>query len=55
MRTQFALEHLEAARAELDEKIAPRNAECPCKSGLEYKRCCGKSAAAVLNVTRKAA
>jgi len=27
----------------------PRNAECPCKSGLKYKRCCGKDAPAVLH------
>jgi len=33
----------------------PRNANCPCKSGLKYKRCCGKNSPAVLNVTRKAA
>ena len=27
----------------------PRNADCPCKSGLKYKRCCGKDAPPVLN------
>jgi len=26
-----------------------RNAVCPCKSGLKYKRCCGKDAPAVLH------
>jgi hypothetical protein len=26
----------------------PRNAECPCGSGLKHKRCCGKDAPAVL-------
>jgi hypothetical protein len=26
----------------------PRNAECPCGSGLKYKRCCGTNAPAVL-------
>lgn len=38
----------------------PRNAQCPCGSGQKYKRCCGKSAPAMLgqvapNVARKAA
>jgi hypothetical protein len=33
----------------------PRNAECPCGSGLKHKRCCGKDAPAVLGVTRNAA
>jgi len=28
--------------------IIPRSAPCPCKSGLKYKRCCGKNAAPVL-------
>jgi hypothetical protein len=27
----------------------PRNAPCPCNSGLKYKRCCGASAPPVLN------
>jgi len=27
----------------------PRNAACPCKSGLKFKRCCGKDAPAVLH------
>ena len=27
----------------------PRNAQCPCKSGAKYKRCCGKEAPPVLN------
>lgn len=26
----------------------PRNASCPCGSGLKYKRCCGKNAAPLL-------
>jgi preprotein translocase subunit SecA len=27
----------------------PRNAPCPCKSGLKYKRCCARNAPPVLN------
>jgi hypothetical protein len=27
----------------------PRSAPCPCKSGLKYKRCCGRNAAPVLS------
>jgi hypothetical protein len=27
----------------------PRNAQCPCRSGLKFKRCCGKNAPPVLN------
>jgi hypothetical protein len=27
----------------------PRNAQCLCRSGLKYKRCCGKNAPPVLN------
>jgi len=27
----------------------PRNAPCPCGSGLKYKRCCGKAASPVLH------
>ena len=27
----------------------PRNAQCPCASGLKYKRCCGKNAPALLH------
>jgi len=27
----------------------PRNAQCPCRSGLKYKRCCGKNAPPVLS------
>jgi hypothetical protein len=27
----------------------PRNAPCPCQSGLKYKRCCGAAAPPVLN------
>ena len=27
----------------------PRNADCPCQSGLKFKRCCGKDAPAVLH------
>ena len=26
-----------------------RNAECPCKSGLKYKRCCGRNAPPMLH------
>jgi len=33
----------------------PRNADCPCNSGLKYKRCCGKSAPPMLGVIRNAA
>jgi hypothetical protein len=33
----------------------PRNADCPCNSGLKYKRCCGKSAPPMLGVMRNAA
>jgi len=33
----------------------PRNAECPCKSGLKYKRCCGEDAPAVLQEVLHAA
>ncbi|SRR5579885_2919822 len=33
--------------------LIPRGAPCPCKSGLKYKRCCGKNAPPVL--IRKAA
>ncbi|MBI5282364.1 MAG: SEC-C domain-containing protein [Candidatus Solibacter usitatus] len=28
--------------------LTPRSAPCPCGSGLKFKRCCGKSAPAVL-------
>jgi uncharacterized protein YecA (UPF0149 family) len=28
--------------------LIPRSAPCPCKSGLKYKRCCGKNAPPVL-------
>jgi uncharacterized protein YecA (UPF0149 family) len=28
----------------------PRNAQCPCGSGVKYKRCCGKNAPPVLNM-----
>jgi hypothetical protein len=27
----------------------PRNAHCPCNSGLKFKRCCGRNAAPVLS------
>jgi hypothetical protein len=27
----------------------PRNAQCPCGSGIKYKRCCGEGAPPVLN------
>jgi hypothetical protein len=30
----------------------PRNALCPCGSGVKYKRCCGKNAPPVLNIAR---
>jgi len=30
-------------------RLIPRSAPCPCKSGLKYKRCCGKNAAPVLS------
>jgi SEC-C motif len=30
----------------------PRNAPCPCHSGLKYKRCCGTTAAPVLHQER---
>jgi uncharacterized protein YecA (UPF0149 family) len=33
----------------------PRNAPCPCKSGLKFKRCCGKSATPVLGTQAAAA
>lgn len=33
----------------------PRNAPCPCGSGLKYKRCCDKAAPAVLNFPPAAA
>ena len=29
-------------------RLIPRSAPCPCKSGVKYKRCCGKNAAPVL-------
>ena len=28
----------------------PRNAQCPCGSGVKFKRCCGKNAPPVLNL-----
>jgi hypothetical protein len=28
--------------------LIPRSAPCPCKSGLKYKRCCGRNAAPLL-------
>jgi hypothetical protein len=31
----------------------PRNAQCPCGSGVKYKRCCGTNAPPVLNVGAK--
>jgi uncharacterized protein YecA (UPF0149 family) len=30
----------------------PRNAPCPCHSGLKYKRCCGAAAPPVLTASR---
>ncbi len=32
-----------------------RNADCPCKSGLKYKRCCGRNAPPMLGVVGNAA
>jgi PAS domain-containing protein len=32
----------------INETNTPRNAECPCGSGVKYKRCCGINAPAVL-------
>jgi uncharacterized protein YecA (UPF0149 family) len=29
--------------------LTPRNAHCPCNSGLKFKRCCGRTAAPVLS------
>ena len=34
-------------------RVIPRSAPCPCKSGLKYKRCCGRNAPPML--TSKAA
>jgi hypothetical protein len=31
----------------------PRNAPCPCGSGVKYKRCCGKNAPPVLNTAAR--
>jgi hypothetical protein len=31
-----------------EQEETPRNAQCPCGSGQKYKRCCGRSAPAVL-------
>src|SRR5215831_18806579 len=42
VRTQFA------QRTQSVSTNTPRNAECPCQSGLKYKRCCGRNAPAVL-------
>lgn len=33
----------------------PRNAPCPCNSGLKFKRCCGKNAPPVLGPALKQA
>jgi len=33
----------------ISDSQTPRNAPCPCKSGMKYKRCCGKDAPAVLH------
>jgi uncharacterized protein YecA (UPF0149 family) len=43
----------EPAPSQRPARVIPRSAPCPCKSGLKYKRCCGKSAPPVL--TRRAA
>jgi hypothetical protein len=31
-----------------DSRPTSRNAQCPCGSGLKYKRCCGPDAAPIL-------
>ncbi len=36
-------------------EATPRNASCPCGSGVKYKRCCGVNAPAVLSGLSKAA
>ena len=44
--------HVEAMtrQAEVTKQTqTPRNAQCPCHSGLKYKRCCGKNAPAILH------
>jgi hypothetical protein len=38
----------------LTPRLTPRNAPCPCGSGLKHKRCCGKNAAAVLGRSPRA-
>jgi hypothetical protein len=38
----------EPAPSQRPARIIPRGAPCPCKSGLKYKRCCGKNAPPVL-------
>jgi len=47
-QTQF-----QPAPAAPSERVIPRSAPCPCKSGQKYKRCCGKNAPPML--TAKAA
>jgi hypothetical protein len=38
-----------AASSFCNSPATPRNALCPCGSGVKYKRCCGKNAPPVLN------
>jgi hypothetical protein len=38
-----------AASSFCNPPATPRNAPCPCGSGVKYKRCCGKNAPPVLN------
>lgn len=47
----------ELPRKELPDEpnFVPRNAPCPCGSGLKFKRCCGRHAPAVLGPRPKAA
>lgn len=39
-----------AAKASAEPVTTPRNALCPCNSGVKFKRCCGKNAPPVLNM-----
>jgi hypothetical protein len=36
-------------RPQSPDQAIPRNAPCPCRSGLKYKRCCGAAAPPVLS------
>jgi hypothetical protein len=40
---------LTAPQTTSSQRGTPRNAPCPCHSGLKYKRCCGKNAPMVIN------